>query len=58
MTATELPFEVSGRTFTNLEVLVPSRLGATEPGCIVVGAHYDTVPGTPGADDNATGVAA
>ena len=24
---------------------------------IVVGAHYDTVPGTPGADDNASGVA-
>jgi Zn-dependent M28 family amino/carboxypeptidase len=24
----------------------------------VVGAHYDTVPGTPGADDNASGVAA
>ncbi|MFN3196924.1 MAG: M20/M25/M40 family metallo-hydrolase [Bradymonadia bacterium] len=25
---------------------------------IVVGGHYDTVPGTPGADDNATGTAA
>lgn len=25
--------------------------------CIVVGAHYDTVLGTPGADDNASGVA-
>ena len=25
---------------------------------IVVGAHYDTVPSTPGADDNASGVAA
>ena len=24
---------------------------------IVVGAHYDTVPGSPGADDNASGVA-
>ncbi|MBE9188710.1 M20/M25/M40 family metallo-hydrolase, partial [Microcoleus sp. LEGE 07076] len=24
---------------------------------IVIGAHYDSVPGTPGADDNATGVA-
>jgi Zn-dependent M28 family amino/carboxypeptidase len=24
----------------------------------VVGAHYDTVPGSPGADDNASGVAA
>lgn len=25
---------------------------------LVVGAHYDTAPGTPGADDNASGVAA
>src|SRR6478752_7060926 len=58
VTATEHPFEVSGRRFTNVEVLVPSRSGASESGCIVVGAHYDTVPGTPGADDNATGVAA
>lgn len=27
------------------------------PKILVVGAHYDTVPGTPGADDNASGVA-
>ncbi|HET7197704.1 MAG TPA: M28 family peptidase [Burkholderiales bacterium] len=27
-------------------------------GPVVVGAHYDTVPGSPGADDNASGVAA
>jgi Zn-dependent M28 family amino/carboxypeptidase len=33
------------------------------PGCpaekpyVVLGAHYDTVPGSPGADDNASGVA-
>jgi hypothetical protein len=26
-------------------------------GDIVVGAHYDTVPGSPGADDNASGIA-
>ena len=38
VTATELPFEVSGRRFTNLEVIVPARSGATEAGCIVVGA--------------------
>jgi Zn-dependent M28 family amino/carboxypeptidase len=25
---------------------------------VVVGAHYDTVPGSPGADDNASGVSA
>lgn len=29
-----------------------------DAGAILVGAHYDTVPGSPGADDNATGVAA
>lgn len=35
----------------------------TLPGCqpqlapILLGAHYDTVPGSPGADDNASGVA-
>ena len=28
-----------------------------DKGLIVVGAHYDTVLGTPGADDNASGVA-
>jgi len=56
--AIDHPFEVSGKRFTNLEVIVPARSGATDPSCIVVGAHYDTVPGTPGADDNATGVAA
>lgn len=38
-----------------------SNLIAEKPGKsrerIVVGAHYDTVPGTPGADDNASAVA-
>lgn len=34
------------------------RRGATKPDEVVVlGAHYDTVPGTPGADDNASAVA-
>ncbi|MBD1939008.1 M28 family peptidase [Microcoleus sp. FACHB-68] len=28
-----------------------------DAGAILVAAHYDTVPGSPGADDNATGVA-
>jgi Zn-dependent M28 family amino/carboxypeptidase len=52
-------FEVDGHGFSNLEVLAPRAPGPTpEPACIVVGAHYDTVPGTPGADDNASGVAA
>lgn len=31
--------------------------GASGEGVWVVGAHYDSAPGTPGADDNASGVA-
>ncbi len=48
-------YEVEGMRCENLEVVVghsPSRP------VVVVGAHYDTVPGSPGADDNASGVAA
>jgi Zn-dependent M28 family amino/carboxypeptidase len=41
-------FHSAGRDVRNLE---------TGTGDIVVGAHYDTVPGSPGADDNASGVA-
>jgi hypothetical protein len=41
-------FESGGRKVRNIE---------TGAGDIVVGAHYDTVPGSPGADDNASGVA-
>lgn len=40
----------------NLEV---ERAGSVLPKeIIVIGAHYDTVPGSPGANDNASGVAA
>src|SRR5688572_30030738 len=48
-------YPVNGRMCENLEV---ERRGTTHPGEIVlIGAHYDTVPSTPGADDNASGVA-
>ncbi len=33
-------------------------LGDPGRATVLVGAHYDSVPGTPGADDNASGVAA
>lgn len=36
--------------------LIAEKAG-TEDGVVVIGAHYDTVPGTPGADDNASAVA-
>ena len=40
----------------NLEVEIP---GVARPGeVVVVGAHYDTCGDLPGADDNASGVAA
>jgi hypothetical protein len=38
---------------------VAEKKGAKFPNkIIIIGAHYDTVPGSPGADDNATGIAA
>ena len=45
-----------GQAFRNLEVSIPGGGRPTE--IVVVGAHYDSNRGTPGADDNATGVAA
>jgi Zn-dependent M28 family amino/carboxypeptidase len=49
-------FEAVGVLCHNLIVELPG----TEPGLpmLIVGAHHDAVPTTPGADDNATGVAA
>ncbi len=37
---------------------VLARSGAADGPFVVFGAHYDTQPGTPGADDNASAVAA
>jgi Zn-dependent M28 family amino/carboxypeptidase len=49
-------YEVGGRLCENIEVEVR---GKEQPDDIVViGAHYDSVQGSPGANDNATGVAA
>lgn len=50
-----LPVPRGDQVFHNLEVRL-SGSGATDE-ILVVGAHYDTVRGTPGADDNASGVA-
>ncbi len=49
------PYEVSGVRCANLEV---ARAGSSRPdSTILLGAHYDSVPGSPGADDNASAVA-
>ncbi|MEM8953636.1 MAG: M28 family peptidase [Verrucomicrobiota bacterium] len=49
-------FSVNGVECSNLEVEIPG--GSRRDEIVVVGAHYDSVPGTVGANDNATGVAA
>jgi len=41
-----------------LQNVVATPRGALDRPLILVGAHYDSVPGTPGADDNASGIAA
>lgn len=49
-------YKVTGSTCYNLEVQIP---GTTLPDeIVVVGAHYDSVPDSPAANDNASGVAA
>src|SRR5690606_18907378 len=48
-------FETLGRQGENIEVVLQG-LQPTKP-VLVVGAHYDTISTTPGADDNASAVA-
>jgi hypothetical protein len=53
---TEQSYSVQNQQVHNLEVkLVGSKNGGET---VVVGAHYDSVQGSPGANDNASGVAA
>jgi Zn-dependent M28 family amino/carboxypeptidase len=47
-------YVVDGVTCANV---IAERRGASD-GIVVIGAHYDTVDGSPGADDNTSGVAA
>ena len=50
------PFEVSGVPVYNIEGELPGTSRRDE--IVILGAHYDSVPHCPGANDNATGVAA
>ena len=49
-------YVVRGIECANLEVVLPGTRRPLES--LVVGAHYDSVRGSPGADDNASAVAA
>jgi Zn-dependent M28 family amino/carboxypeptidase len=56
-------FEFRGQLHYNLILDLPSSTVATSTAStssmapLLIGAHYDAVPGCPGADDNATGIA-
>jgi hypothetical protein len=47
-------YELQGRACHNIEVEIPGA----RPQIVLIGAHYDSVFGSPGANDNASGVAA
>lgn len=49
-------YHVDGKPVSNLEATLDGTDASDE--FLVVGAHYDTVEGSPGANDNGTGVAA
>jgi len=48
-------YDYRGRPFSNVIISIPGTGKREET--VLIGAHYDTVDGTPGADDNASGVA-
>ena len=52
-TVTRQPFAVAGREYANIICSFAEEYQER----VIVGAHYDVVPHTPGADDNASGVA-
>jgi len=47
-------FDAGSAKVRNLEVTIPGK----KTGAIVIGAHYDSAPGAPGANDNGSGTAA
>jgi hypothetical protein len=48
-------YDVSGTRCCNLDAELRGTVRPDE--IVIIGAHYDSAPGTPGANDNATGVA-
>jgi hypothetical protein len=48
-------YEYEGKLYSNIIISIPGVKYPEET--VIIGAHYDTVYGTPGADDNASAVA-
>jgi Peptidase family M28 len=53
---TQIGYDVSGVRCLNLEITRSG--GARQREILLLGAHYDTVTGSPGANDNASGISA
>lgn len=51
-------FVADGKPVRNIDAVIEPAGGTTDPEVLVVGAHYDSAPDTPGANDNASGTAA
>jgi Peptidase family M28 len=51
-------FFVDDKAVRNIDVAIEPRADIADPEVVVVGAHYDSVAGAPGANDNGSGVAA
>jgi hypothetical protein len=51
-------YAVDGHTVRNLGIALAPAPGRDGAPTLVVGAHYDSYPGSPGANDNGTGTAA
>ena len=51
----KIPYDIDGQKFYNIEARKP---GIQDQDIIIVGAHYDSVLGSPGANDNGSGVVA
>ncbi len=51
-------FFVDDSAVRNIDVVIEPRADISDPEVIVVGAHYDSVVGSPGANDNGSGTAA
>lgn len=57
LTVTVHGFEALGGTYRNVIAATPLRSAHGELPPLILGAHFDTVAGSPGADDNASALA-
>ena len=51
----EIDYHLNGRDYSNIVAIIDGTDPNLAP--VLLGAHYDAVEGTPGADDNAAAVA-